>query len=175
MIVHLFYFDSRRRDRRGAHGQAGDPGRRGQVRRGVHLQRPGPGRAAGDHREHHPGRVLPLLLRGRVVYLPFKGAHDQRVRLRLPILRQPPVQRPASGRLHPQGAVRAHHGLLPAQLHRRAVSLLRRAGQPRLYHRADDRGPAPIFHFCQWGTKRSDFFSHHVQGSLYRNRIHFTE
>ncbi len=87
--------------------------------------------------------MLPLLLRRRPVHLPAQGAAYQPVRLRLRLLRQPPLQRCAPGRLHPTGAGGAHHRLLPAQLHRGTLPLLRRVGRPRPHHRGHDRGPAP--------------------------------
>ena len=113
------------------------------VRRGVHLQRAGSGGPARRPGEHPGRRMLPLLLRRRPVHLPAQGAAYQPVRLRLRLLRQPPLQRCAPGRLHPTGAGGAHHRLLPAQLHRGTLPLLRRVGRPRPHHRGHDRGPAP--------------------------------
>ena len=55
------------------------------------------------------------------VYLPFKGAHDQRVRLRLSILRQPPVQRPAPAAFTPRELCELTMGFYRRQLHRGAV------------------------------------------------------
>ena len=130
-----------RGERRGAAGQADHPGRRGQVRRGLHLQRAGSLRPARRAGQHHGRRLLPHLLRRRPVRHPAEGAADQSLRLRLRLLRQSPLQRPAEGRLHPPGAGGAHHRLLPAQLHRGAVPLLRRVGRPRPHHRGHDRDP----------------------------------
>ena len=125
------------------HREAGDSGRCGEVRRGLHLLRGsarGQGRTAG---RGHPGGMLPLVHAGRALRHAAQGAHDQRLRLRLLLLREPREQRRgAPSRLHASRAGRPHHRLLPPQLHRGAVPLLRCRRMPRPHHRAHDRGPA---------------------------------
>ena len=53
-------------------------------------------------------------------------------------------QRDAAGRLHPGGAGGPDHPVLPPQLHRGAVPLLRRAAAPGLHHGTDDPGAADL-------------------------------
>ncbi len=142
-IILVQMFHNGRKKNCGAAGQADHSDRCGQIRCGLYLQRSGPGGAAGKTGLHGAGGMLPFLLRRRAVCDAAEGADDQRVLLRLSVLREPPLQRRATHGLYAPGAGRAHHRLLPAQLYRGAFPLLCCAERPGLHHRADDRDPAP--------------------------------
>ena len=76
---------------------------------------------------------MPFVHAGRAVHFAAQNADEQRLRLRLRVLPQPAERgRPARER-HARRDVRAGHGLLPAQFHRRAVFVLRRPEIPRLH------------------------------------------
>jgi len=87
-MEHLFA----RRHLYGAVGQAEYSGRCGQIRCGMYFQRAGPFWPAWDHRKHHYGGVLSLLLGRWAVHLSAEGTPNYFLRLRLPVLRQPEVQ-----------------------------------------------------------------------------------
>ena len=53
---------------------------------------------------------------GRCISL-LKILYDEHLRLRLPVLCQPPVQRSAPGCFYSPGAGRTHHPVLPPQLY----------------------------------------------------------
>ena len=78
----------------------------------------------------------------RALHLASEGAHDQRLPLRLRLLREPREQRRRSRRIHSARAGRPDDFLLSAQLHRGAVRKLGRSEKPRLHDRASDRNAA---------------------------------
>gem|GEM_PF-4065288 len=88
------------------------------------------------------GRNLPCLCARRPLHQPAQGAADQQLHLRLSLLHQPQVLQRAARPVHGAGGGGPDAGLLPPQLHRRAVSLLRHHSQPRLYDGADRRSGA---------------------------------
>ena len=144
MVYTLFRtFVLLRRQGHGRDGKTDDPHRRRQVRRRLHLLRGPPQQPPGVHRQHLVlrGGLLPHLLRRRPVRDPFESPDDQLLRLRLQILRQPLLQRHPPGGLHPGRALGADHPVLPPQLHRGALPVLRGDGEPGLHHRADDPVP----------------------------------
>ncbi|CAA9271242.1 MAG: Biotin synthase related domain containing protein, partial [uncultured Acetobacteraceae bacterium] len=127
----------------GIAAQTRNPRRRGEVRRLLRLLRH---RQAGQpsrrHRQHGRHGHLPRLRAGRAVHLPPEGAVDQRLRLRLRVLRQPrPIER-AARPFHRARAGRPDPGLLPPQLHRRPVPLLRHHPLARLHDGAGGGGGA---------------------------------
>ena len=87
--------------------------------------------------------MLPHLLRRWTLRHTAQGAADQPLRIRLQVLCQPPEQRDQAGGLHPGGTGGPDHPVLPEELYRGAVPLLRGLPQPGLHHGIDDPCPVP--------------------------------
>ena len=119
-------------------------GRIGQIRRLVRVERRYAPASRGRCRQHGGVGHMPLFHGRRPLRLAAENHAHQRLHLRLRLLHQPAQQRHPAGRLHAGRADRADHRVLPAQLHRRTVSLVGRRPQPRLYHGKDGpRGARP--------------------------------
>ncbi len=97
------------------------------------------GREGRRHRLHRGHGHLPRLRAGWALHLAAEDPADQFLRLRLPVLHQPPLLQRAPGALHGGGGGHPHAGLLPPQLHRGAVPLLRHHQQPGLHDGAGGR------------------------------------
>ena len=82
-----------------------------------------------DQRHGH----LPRLYARRPLRLAAEDPADQLVPLRLRLLRQPPLLQHPARPLHGRGGRHPHARVLQAQLHRRAVPLLRRHAVARLH------------------------------------------
>ena len=122
--------------------KAGNPRRRRKVRCGLHILRCGPRGAARPAGKRNGRRVLPQLHTRWALHLASEGAHDQRLHLRLRLLRESYKQRSRAHRVHPARAGRPDDIVLPTQLYRRAVRKLRRHKKPGLHDRAHDRDAA---------------------------------
>ena len=99
------------------------------------VDRAGSARPAG---KRNGRRVLPQLHTRWALHLASEGAHDQRLHLRLRLLRESCKQRSRAHRVHPARAGRPDDIVLPTQLYRRAVRKLRRHKKPGLHDRAHD-------------------------------------
>ena len=120
--------------------QAHDPFRRGKVRRRLHLERGQARLSGGQDRLHvHVRRgLLPHVFVRRPLRDALEGAALERLLLQLQILRQPLHERHTARDLYARRACRADDRILPPQLYRRAVPLLRRAALAGLYDGVDD-------------------------------------
>ena len=72
------------------------------------------------------GGNLSFVHAGRKMYFPVKNADDERLRVRLQILSQPQERRRTARGRFARRNVRIGHGLLPPQLYRRLIPLVRR-------------------------------------------------
>ena len=91
------------------------------------------GRREERHRLDRGHGHLPRLRAGWPLHQPAEDPADKFLRLRLPVLHQPPQQQRPPRPLHAGGSRYPHARLLPPQLHRGPVPELRHHPQPGLY------------------------------------------
>ena len=86
---------------------------------------------------------MPFLCRRRTLHFTAKNTPDKRMRLRLRLLCEPPLERHSARRLFPSRAGGAYDCVLSAKLYRRTVSQLRRGRVARRRIGNNDRDASP--------------------------------